>query len=391
MANRSATKRKGAASAAGQPDAQSAGKSEVKRKRRGVLLPVLLILVGLGVLLYPVVATQWNNMGQLKAAEEYSKLEKDIPQEVKDTAWEEAHVYNDTKNTGPIMDAWSSRAATDNPEYQRYEQQLNQANAMGRIIIPSINSDLPIYHGTSDAVLQRGVGHLFGTDLPVGGIGKHSVLSGHTGLSNATLWDNLVKVKEGDAFYIAVAGHKLKYEVHSIRVVTPDQTEVLEPVEGEDLVTLVTCTPYGINTHRLIVRGHQVPMDPSDEQFFDDSGLNWQWWMWAILAATILILALLFWWVRRMMRGGKPSETTKETPDDAGNGAAESANEGVAAGDDAGMNSGGTAVTDADQNEAPPVVSDDQPARGTTPPNEPPRNPGSNGRGTNRSAWDDWR
>ena len=177
---------------------------------------------------------------------------------------------------------------------------------MGRIVIPSINSDLPIYHGTSEKSLSRGVGHLYGTDLPVGGVGdgegRHSALSAHTGLQNATMWDNLVKVKKGSPFYIAAGGEKLKYEIHEISVVLPSDTSKLVREPGQDLVTLITCTPYGSNTHRLLVTGHRVPMDPSDNDVFNNGGPKWQWWMWAIAAVAAVIALLLALWLHRILR-----------------------------------------------------------------------------------------
>lgn len=284
------------------------------------IIALALIIVGLGVLLYPVVATQWNNVLQARAADEYSKLEKSVPPEVLHTTWDKAHEYNAQLAEINSGDAWTTNDDENSPEYQRYRQYLSvlsETDAMGRIVIPSINSDLPIYHGTSEKSLSRGVGHLYGTDLPVGGIGdhgegRHAALSAHTGLQNATLWDNLVKVKKGDAFYIAVGGQKLKYEVHNVSVVEPSDTSSLRREPGQDIITLITCTPYGINTHRLLVAGHQVPMDPAEESVFEDSGMQWQWWMWAILAAAIVIVLLLIYWWRKYVRGGK-----EELADDA--------------------------------------------------------------------------
>lgn len=277
-----------------------------KKKKNNPLIAVLIILIGVGVLLYPVVATQWNNFGQQRAADEYAKLEKSAPPEVLNTAWEDAHRYNESRPvSAQVMDAWNDHADESSPEYQQYLQYLSQlaeTDAMGQIMIPSISSKLPIYHGTGPSALDRGVGHLYGTDLPVGGDNRHAVLSAHTGIQTATLWDNLVKVKEGDAFYVAVSGHKLKYEVDQIKVVTPDHTDDLGREPGKDYITLITCTPYGINTHRLLVRGHQVPMDPSEEKIFEESTVVWQWWMWAIVAAAALVLILLAWWLRKNFR-----------------------------------------------------------------------------------------
>ncbi|MFD5868269.1 class C sortase [Corynebacterium sp. NPDC060344] len=269
---------------------------------KGIIVPLLLILAGLSVLLYPVVATQWNNMKQMRAAEEYSKLEQDTPPDLLLEEFESALRYNATRATGAILDPWNHDIGGDDPDYRAYLDELDMYDTMGRIIVPSAGADLPMYHGTSHDVLQKGVGHLYGTDLPVGGPDTHSVLTGHTGLSNATLFDNLDDVKKGDAIYLAVSGQKLKYEVHGIEIVLPHETDGLAVRPGEDLVTLITCTPYGINSHRLLVTGHRVPMDPEDEQVFDDSGLNWQWWMYAILAGAVAAIVFLIVWLRKMLR-----------------------------------------------------------------------------------------
>ena len=285
------------------------GGAKRKRLNANGYIALVLVVVGLGVLLYPVVATQWNNFQQSRTASEYSKLEKHAPPEALNKAWDEAHAYNKELGQISVSDAWTTSDDQDSPEYKRYEEYLSvldQTDAMGRIVIPSIDSDLPIYHGTSEKALTRGVGHLYGTDLPVGGKGdgegRHAALSAHTGLQDATMWDNLDKVQKGDAFYIAVGGKKLKYQVDDIRVVEPSDTSSLKGEEGKDLVTLITCTPYGINTHRLLLTGHQVPMDPSDDSVFDGSGVQWQWWMWAILAAAVLIVLLMIYWWRKSLR-----------------------------------------------------------------------------------------
>lgn len=291
------------------------GAKRTKRLNLNALIAIALILVGLGVLLYPVVATNWNNRMQARAANEYSKLEKSAPPELLRTAFEQAQQYNADLGSITVNDAWSTTDDENSPEYQnysRYLSELAETDAMGRIVIPSINSDLPIYHGTSEQSLSRGVGHLYGTDLPVGGVGdgegRHSALSAHTGLQNATMWDNLVKVKKGAAFYIAAGGEKLKYEIHDISVVLPSDTSKLTRKSGQDLVTLITCTPYGSNTHRLLVTGHRVPMDPSEEDVFNHGGPKWQWWMWAIVAAAIVIILSLALWLRTMLKSGRSDE-----------------------------------------------------------------------------------
>lgn len=276
-----------------------------KPAQRGALMPVLLILLGLAVLLYPVVATQWNNFRQAKVAEDYQSLMNDAVEKDPDAmqaAIDAAREYNRRGKGGPIIDPWSSRDATGNAEYQEYLGQLSGLPAMAQIVIPSIKVNLPVFHGTSDEVLAKGVGHLYGTSLPVGGADTHAVLTGHTGLTNATLFDNLTEMKQGDAIYLAVFGEKLKYEVYDTQVVLPEDTKSLLNEPGQDLLTLVTCTPYGINTHRLLVHAKRVPMDPEESSVFDDAGSPVQWWMWAILAVALVVILLLIWWLRRQKK-----------------------------------------------------------------------------------------
>lgn len=284
------------------PAMPAAHQAKKKSALSRIGVPVLLILIGLAVLLYPVVATQWNNHKQQAAAQEYAKLEKKADPAVLQKSLEDAHRYNETRNTGPILDPWLARISVDNQAYQDYLAQLKDFDAMARIVVPDAHIDLPVYHGTDEKVLQRGVGHLFGSDLPVGGPGTHAILTGHTGLSTATLFDNLKDVKVKQPIYISVAGEKMKYEVDQIKTVLPEETGDLAPVEGQDLITLVTCTPYGINSHRLLVRAHRVPMDPAEASVFENSGFHLQWWMWAIMIAAAVILILLALWIRSMMR-----------------------------------------------------------------------------------------
>lgn len=281
-----------------------------KRASKSSLLPVLIILLGLGVLLYPVVATQWNNFQQTKVADDYRALMDDAVEKDPDSmeqAVEAARAYNRAGRGGPILDAWSARDATDNPDYQDYLKQLSSLPAMAQLVIPSIKVNLPVMHGTSDEVLGKGVGHLYGTSLPVGGPDTHAVLTGHTGLTNATLFDNLTDMKKGDAIYLAVYGEKLKYEVYDTEVVLPEDTKSLLVQPGQDLLTLVTCTPYGINTHRLLVHAHRVPMDP-DDPALDNVGTPIQWWMWAILLVALLVILFLIWWLRRQRKRAKEAE-----------------------------------------------------------------------------------
>ena len=269
---------------------------------RRVVVPALIILVGISVLLYPVVSTQWNNYIQRKVIEEYSSEITEVPQEQLNAALEAAREYNANSGGGPILDPWLARVSEDNQDYQHYLEQLSGLHAMSQVSIPSIDSSLPVYHGTTEEVLQKGLGHLYGTSLPVGGEGTHSVITGHTGLTTSTMWDNLVDVKEGDAIYVNTFGEKMKYQVTSTEVVLPHETESLAHQSGKDLITLITCTPYGVNSHRLLVHAERVLLDPEDETAFDQKNRIVQWWMWALLIVALLAIAYLIHWIRKERR-----------------------------------------------------------------------------------------
>lgn len=275
---------------------------------RRVLMPLLVMLLGLAVLLYPVVSTQWNNWLQQRSVNEYNSellYSEQTDPEAMERAMESARLYNEEHTDGPVLDPWLARISQDNAEYQDYLKELSDYPAMSQVAIPSIKSNMPVYHGTDEEVLQKGIGHLFGSALPTGGEGNHTVLTGHTGLTNATLWDNLIDVKEGDAVYLNTYGHKMKYEVHNIEVVLPGETDSLKAQADEDLLTLITCTPYGINTHRLLVHAHRVPMDPSEADVFEETNKLMQWWMWLVLAIAVAAIIGIIWWLRKQRRSAR--------------------------------------------------------------------------------------
>ena len=264
-----------------------------------IALPVIIILAGLMVLMYPVVATQWNNRVQEQVAKQYEEQIQEAPPEQINQALEAAKEYNRTHTDGPILDPWLARISEDNLDYQEYEKHLEGVSAMSQLAIPSIELRLPVYHGTRDETLQKGLGHLYGSALPTGGEGFHSVITGHTGLTNATLFDDLVDVEVGDAIYLSTFGERMKYQVYDIEVVLPEETDSLRAQEGRDLLTLITCTPYGINTHRLLVHAERVPMDPDEASVLDESTSTVQWWMWALGLVALAILLGLAWWIWR--------------------------------------------------------------------------------------------
>ncbi len=272
-----------------------------RRRNLRVATPLILVLLGVLVLLYPVVATQHNNADQQRLASMYSAHLDALGPDVLTEELNAAEAYNEHLEAAPILDPWLDSQRPDTPRYQEYLGQLDLDEVMGRVTIPSIHADLPVYHGTQPSTLAKGVGHLFGTSLPVGGVSTHSVLTGHTGLGTATIFDNLVDVKQGDAFYVTVAGRTLKYQVVDIRVVLPTETDSLNEVAGRDLVTLITCTPYGVNSHRLLVTGERVPIDPAAAAKDAAKALPapMQTWqvaiIWVVVGVLLVVVAVLIW------------------------------------------------------------------------------------------------
>lgn len=276
------------------------------------IAPPILLLAGILVLLYPVFATQYNNARQERIASEFSAVAEQAGPDAVAESLRRADEYNLKASESPILDPWLDAQRPGTAQYQDYLSQLNLNDVMATIKIPSIDVNLPIYHGTDTATLDKGVGHLFGTALPVGGESTHTVLTGHTGLGNATMFDQLTSVKMGDYFYIETAGRHLKYQVTDIRVVLPHETESLNKVEGKDLATLITCTPYGVNTHRLLVTGERVPMD--DETAAAEAaqvkGSVMKPWMIAVLASVVVILGIagVIWLRSRKRKDEEPQE-----------------------------------------------------------------------------------
>ncbi|WP_353066473.1 class C sortase [Arcanobacterium hippocoleae] len=208
-----------------------------------------------------------------------------------EAALQKAHEYNQYRAHGPILDPWLSRITDDNEKYKEYLSLLNLSSTMARIVIPDIHVNLPIFHGTRPNALENGVGHLFGTDLPVGGTSTHSVLTAHTGLRTATLFDNLIDLKKGQSIYIEIYGQRLRYVVKDTEVVLPEETDSLHKITGKDILTLVTCTPYGVNSHRLLVHAERAPLDEENAKILDTaSGFHLQWWMWLFLGGALIAL-----------------------------------------------------------------------------------------------------
>lgn len=303
------------------------------------IAPPILLLAGILVLLYPVFATQYNNQRQERIASEFSAVADQAGPDAVAESLRRADEYNLKASESPILDPWLDAQRPGTAQYQDYLSQLNLNDVMATIKIPSIDVNLPIYHGTDTATLDKGIGHLFGTALPVGGESTHTVLTGHTGLGNATMFDQLTSVKMGDYFYIETAGRHLKYQVTDIRVVLPHETESLNKVEGKDLATLITCTPYGVNTHRLLVTGERVPMDEEAvaAEAAQVKGSVMKPWMIVVLASVAVILTVAgILWLRSRKR-------KDEEPQVLEGGAAAGALVSADSGDEAGAESGAAA------------------------------------------------
>lgn len=235
-----------------------------KKKIRNIAFAVF-FFIGMGITFYPMISSRWNAYrDSLLVAEYHKTVESDAGSERFREMIENARTYNQTLDVPAVPDAFSIREGTQDKEY---ESLLNESGSgmIGTVEIPAIKVNIPIYHYTTSASLEKGAGHLLGSALPVGGEGTHCVVSAHRGLPNQKLFTDLNLLKAGDVFYFHVLDQTFAYEVDQILTVEPSQVESLSVVKGEDYATLVTCTPYAVNTHRLLVRGHRVPY--SDEEY----------------------------------------------------------------------------------------------------------------------------
>ena len=224
------------------------------KKHLSTIILILIFLIGLSLVLYPTVADYWNSLHQSRAIATYAEEVAHIDTDQYAALWQDAVAYNQSLRERDNIFILSDE------QKAAYDDLLNIGGngVMGYIEIPAIGVSLPVYHGTDEAVLQIAIGHLEWTSLPVGGESSHCVVSGHTGLPSAKLFTNLNQLVAGDTFLFRILDETLTYEVDQIKIVLPRETDDLLIEEGRDLCTLVTCTPYGVNSHRLLVRGHRV-------------------------------------------------------------------------------------------------------------------------------------
>lgn len=229
----------------------------MKKKQLSNLLFLIIFFWGLLIFLYPTVSNQWNKYRDRQLKTEYTQSVKNSDSEELEEEFEDASEYNKSLIGNPIPVSFYTYETNKNRDYENLLN-LNGNGMMGYIEIPAIRVSLPIYHYTSDEVLKKGAGHLAGSSLPIGGKSTHAVVSAHRGLPSAKMFTDLNLLEKGDIFQIYVMNRKLTYKVDQIKVVEPSQTEDLRIIDGKDYVTLLTCTPYGVNTDRLLVRGHRI-------------------------------------------------------------------------------------------------------------------------------------
>jgi len=288
------------------------------KKKAGNLVICIIFLAGLSLLLYPFVANQWNNYRQKQLISNYEQVvsDKEAAEGIDyDAERKKAEEYNEALLPCVLPDSFAlAESSGVDPVYMNT---LNIAGdeMMGSVEIPKINIKIPIYHTTEEDVLNKGAGHLEGSSLPVGGANTHAVISAHRGLPSASLFTDLDQMKVGDHFLIHVLNETLCYEVDKISVVKPEDTSALAVEDGQDLVTLLTCTPYGVNTERLLVRGHRVPY--VEEEVKEEKTVlsgssfhtNYLLWVFVGLSVTALFIFVLYLketkLKRRANKGGK--------------------------------------------------------------------------------------
>lgn len=283
--------------------------SSVQKHRRphtwrlsvSALITSIMAITGMGLLAYPTAASWVSQYNQSKVTADYSSQVDNARPDAK-TQISQAHSYNEALSSGAVLEAnnhvpTGAGSSSDSPLSYPSILKANDEGLMARLKIPSISLDLPVYHGTADDTLLKGLGHLEGTSLPVGGQGTRSVITGHRGLAEATMFTNLDKVRKGDSLIIEVFGEVLTYRVTSTKVVEPEETEALRAEAGKDLLTLVTCTPLGINTHRILLTGERIYPTPAGDVAAAGKRPDipgFPWWVIA-LSAGLIVVGLYLW------------------------------------------------------------------------------------------------
>lgn len=267
-----------------------------KRKKGKTAAFVVLMIVGLLGMLYPLTATLVNNHNLSRILDETENRVEALPDTERDQKWQDMLDYNARLIEKPfsVTGIGGGESHEGYPEYLAVGS-LGNPDVLSHIVIPEIDVSLPVYRGTSSDALRKGAGHLYGTTLPTGGEGSNTAISAHTGMVDASMFDALTELKEGDDIYLTTLGHKLRYQMVGSDVVRPDDTEAIPApgVDGDNLY-LITCTPYGLNTDRLIVHAKRVELEdpPPNLSDISNSMSGWQWWMTASIICALLVLLL---------------------------------------------------------------------------------------------------
>lgn len=283
------------------------------RKGRISLIFTVLFLLFLMIMDYPFLARLYNSRVQGEVVLSYEEYTGSLESKEQEKIQRDAIAYNEQLVSGVVQgirENWEDNIqgdAENNNLHDVYENLLNSAGdgIMGMIEIPKLKLNLPVYHGTSEEVLQKGAGHLEGSSLPVGGESTHTCISAHRGLADRKMFTNLDELEQGDIFILRIAGEELYYQVYETETVLPDDIEPLAIEKGQDLATLITCTPYGINTHRLYVHGKRVELTTQIKEQVqqDEQKIRWQDWWWVpVSVCLILIMTALLWRYNRKNR-----------------------------------------------------------------------------------------
>ena len=290
----------------------------MKRRYLQIILAAVLFLLALGLTLYPVISNYYNQRHQSQIQTAYREvLEQTDTAELKRIR-DQAAAYNAAITPGAAEKTYTQESIIAASKDYVNQLDLGGTGIMGYVVIPKIDVDLPIYHGTGSDTLDRGTGHLLGSSLPVGGDSTHTIITGHSGMASQKMFTDLEQLQEGDVFYLRVLDETLAYEVKAVHTVLPHDTTHLGIVPGQDLCTLVTCTPTGINTHRLLVQGSRIPYEPIIEAQNADSehevaaSSHWedQYWLGIRLGLTamvsiVLLLNVLLYLRKKPQKGGR--------------------------------------------------------------------------------------
>ena len=284
-------------------------KKSIWRRIANTLL-LLMFLAGAGILSYPTISDMWNSYRNAQLISKYEQAVQELGTDRYEALWKQAREYNAQHTVNTIVDAFGE--GKEDEMSHPYDEVLdpNGDGLMGSIYIPKLNQKIAIYHGLGKDALERGAGHVEGTSLPIGGESTHAALAAHRGLPSAKLFTDLDQIKEGDIFVLSILDEKLAYKVDQIKTVLPEETEDLAIVEGEDYVTLITCTPYGVNSHRLLVRGsrteyveEEIPQEkitvPEMAASMDPKVLL------AAGAVVVLVVILILYFVTKRKKGGR--------------------------------------------------------------------------------------